>query len=164
MITHMWLITYDHSHMIDHMWSLTHDHSHMIVHTWLFTWLLTHDWSHILWEGPLFDRSLKAELIVHIWLLTYDCSHMIVHIWLFTCDHSILKQTYTTKTHSLQAWQLLRDWLYGPTSTTLHLCRLHNFQKTNTDQHVVVSKCLWRLDSAPNHLTLLLQYNIYQYM
>ena len=76
---------------------------------------------------------------------------MIVHIWLFIYDRCILKQAYATKTYSMEAWQPLRNWLYGPTATSTHLGRLKNFQKTDTDLHTIVAKCLWRLSCAPNH-------------
>jgi len=65
--------------------------------------------------------------------------------------HDMLKQKYSTKTHSLKAWEALNRWMFhNPICTQARVDRLVSFNKTDDDLHSVVGKCLWALANGDN--------------
>jgi len=63
-----------------------------------------------------------------------------------------IKQAYATSKYGLKAWEPLQLWLYGnPDETDARLERLNQFNKTDTEFHTVVGKCLWILAQGANH-------------
>ena len=65
--------------------------------------------------------------------------------------HDMLKQKYSTKGHSVKAWEPLHAWLFAnPSCTGLRMLRLMKFNKDDDDLFTIVAKCLWRLAHGVN--------------
>ena len=66
--------------------------------------------------------------------------------------HDMLKQSYGTKKYAIPAWIKLKEWmLHTSTDGDLNLQSVLRFDKTSTDLHSVVAKCLWQLAQGANH-------------
>ena len=57
------------------------------------------------------------------------------------------KQAFANKTHAKMAWHPLREWIFNQADPET----IFKFNKTNSELHTVVAKCLWELATAVNH-------------
>jgi hypothetical protein len=67
--------------------------------------------------------------------------------------HDMAKQMYSNRTYAPDAWKPLKDWLYPqdtPNITTVRLQRMLGFNKSDSEFHAIVAKCLWSLANGPN--------------
>ena len=64
--------------------------------------------------------------------------------------HDMCKQRYSTKAHSVKAWQALNKWLLHRRLSQIRMKRLLQFNKDDSEFFRVVATCLWRLAQGLN--------------